>query len=190
MSGKKRYRFNQKRKKILSQVHNNWYVRFFSDPLIIKQIVYSFVHEPFVEELDFSTLKKLNTKFIAPSEKSRQADIVYEVKSKGQTSYLYLFLEFQSTVDHFMALRMARYVFEFYQEIQILTKEDRLNPSFPILIYNGNATWTAPEKFSQLLYSSSIPKAFLPEFRYFKIAINKISKRDLQNAQCSFSSLY
>ncbi|MGE5671024.1 MAG: hypothetical protein ACM31E_06230 [Fibrobacterota bacterium] len=45
--------------------------------------------------------------------------------------------------------------------------------------YNGNDHWTAPERFSELLYDSAIPKEYLPEFRYFKIAINEIDKRDL-----------
>ncbi|NLW31743.1 MAG: Rpn family recombination-promoting nuclease/putative transposase, partial [Fibrobacter sp.] len=41
--------------------------------------------------------------------------MVYEIKSDGQSAYIYLFLEFQSTVDRFMALRMNRYLLEFYQ---------------------------------------------------------------------------
>jgi predicted transposase/invertase (TIGR01784 family) len=150
----------------------------------------SFVHEDFVQELDFSSLKKLNTKFIPVSEKSRHADVVYEIKSRGQSAYIYLFLEFQSTVDRFMALRMGRYIFEFYQEIQRLTKSDLLNPPFPILIYNGNATWDAPERFSDLLHQSAIPKEFLPEFKYFKIAINEISKRDLVKIRNAVGAIF
>ena len=94
----------------------------------------SFVHEDFVHELDFTSLKKLNTKFVPVSEQSRRADVIYEVKSRGQSAYIYLFLEFQSTVDRFMSMRMARYMFEFYQEIQRLSKAEYLNPGFPVLI--------------------------------------------------------
>ena len=174
----------------MSRHHDKWYTRIFSDPRIVEELLKSFVHEDFVKELDFSSLKKLNTKFIPISEKSRHADIVYEIKSHGQSAYIYLFLEFQSTIDRFMALRMGRYIFEFYQEIQKLTKSDLLNPPFPILIYNGNATWNAPEKFSDLLYQSAIPKEFLPEFKYFKIAINEISKRDLVKIRNAVAAIF
>ena len=143
-----------------------------------------------MQELDFSSLKKLNTKFIPVSEKSRHADVVYEIKSRGQSAYIYLFLEFQSTVDRFMALRMGRYLFEFYQEIQRLEKSDTLNPPFPILIYNGNDQWTAPDRFSELLHPSAIPGEYLPEFRYFKIAINEIPKRDLVRIRNAVAAVF
>ena len=118
----------------MSKHHDKWYIRLFSDPKIVEELLRFFVHEEFVKELDFSSLKKLNTRFIRVSERSRHADVVYEIKSHGQTAYIYLFLEFQSTVDRFMALRMGRYLFEFYQEIQKFTKSELLNPAFPILL--------------------------------------------------------
>ncbi len=152
----------------MSRHHDKWYTRLFSDPRIVEELLHSFVNEVFVDELDFSTIKKLNTKFVPVSEKSRHADVVFEIKSHGQSAYIYLFLEFQSTVDRFMALRMARYLFEFYQEIQRLTKSDTLNPSFPILIYNGNDKWNAPVRFSELLHPSVIPKGYLPSLGTLK----------------------
>lgn len=104
---------------------------------------------------------------------------MFEIKVNGQAAYIYLFIEFQSTVDRFMALRMARYQFEFYQEMQTLSKCSSLSPSFSILLYNGNPKWTAPERFSELLLDTLIPKEYLPEFKYYKIAINEIPKREL-----------
>ena len=53
------------------------------------------------------------------------------------------------------------------------------NNAFAILLYSGEPVWNAPEKLSDLLLDSSIPKEYLPEFRYHKIAINEIPKRDL-----------
>src|SRR5512133_1758745 len=174
----------------MSRHHDKWYTRIFSDPRIVEELLRSFVHETFVNELDFSTIKKLNTKFIPVSERSRHADLIFEVKSHGQTAYIYLFLEFQSTVDKFMALRMGRYLFEFYQEIEKFNHGEKLNPSFPILIYNGIEPWNAPERFSELLHHSALPKAYLPEFRYFKIAINEIPKRDLVKIRNAVAAIF
>lgn len=174
----------------MSRYHDKWYTRLFSDPKIIEELLQSFVHESFVKDLDFSTIKKLNTKFIPASERSRHADLVFEIKSRGQSAYIYLFFEFQSTVDRFMSLRMARYLFEFYQEIQKITKADFLNPPFPILIYNGDARWSAPERFSELLYPSAIPNDYIPEFKYFKIAINELPKRELVKIRNAVSAVF
>jgi len=174
----------------MSKYHDKWYTRLFSDPRIVEDLMRSFVHEDFVRDLDFSTLKKLNTKFIPVSDKYRHADVVYEITSRGGSAYIYLFLEFQSTVDRFMALRMARYVFEFYQEIQQLKKDKYLNPPFPILIYNGDDKWTPPNSFRELLYPSTIPRKYLPNFRYFKIAVNEIPRRELVKIRNAVSAVF
>ena len=165
-------------------------MRIFSYPAVIKDLLMSFVHEDFVKDLEFDSLKRLNPDFFPASEKSRHADVIYEITSHGQTSYIYLFIEFQSTVDRFMSLRMARYVLEFYDELRRCGKQKLLNPCFAILLYSGELIWNAPEKLSDLLLESSIPKEFLPEFRYYKIAINEISKRDLLRLRNAVSAVF
>jgi len=174
----------------MKQKHNNWFMRIFSYPAVIKDLLMSFVHEDFVKDLEFDSLKRLNPDFFPASGKSRHADVIYEVTSHGQTSYIYLFIEFQSTVDRFMSLRMARYVLEFYDELRRSGKQKLLNPCFAILLYSGELIWNAPEKLSDLLLESSIPKEFLPEFRYYKIAINEISKRDLLRLRNAVSAVF
>lgn len=69
--------------------HDRWYTRIFSDPGIVEDLLRSFVHEDFVHELDFTSLKKLNTKFVPVSGHSRHEDIVYEIKSRGQSAFIY-----------------------------------------------------------------------------------------------------
>lgn len=76
------------------------------------------MHEDFVKELDFKSLKKLDPNFYPSAESSRHADLIYEISSHGQPTFIYLFFEFQSTVDWFMPLRMARYMFEFCDELR------------------------------------------------------------------------
>jgi predicted transposase/invertase (TIGR01784 family) len=85
---------------------------------------------------------------------------------------------------------MARYVLEFYDELRRCGKQKLLNPCFAILLYSGELIWNAPEKLSDLLLESSIPKEFLPEFRYYKIAINEISKRDLLRLRNAVSAVF
>ncbi|MCX7727131.1 MAG: Rpn family recombination-promoting nuclease/putative transposase, partial [Chitinispirillaceae bacterium] len=98
--------------------HDKWYSRIFSNPKILEELFTSFVDEAFVKSLDFSQVKKLNTKFVPASERARHADLIFEIACKNKRrAYIYLFLEFQSTVDKLMPLRMARYILEFYDEL-------------------------------------------------------------------------
>jgi predicted transposase/invertase (TIGR01784 family) len=172
------------------KIHDIWYKRLFSNPQIVEDLLTAFVKERFVESLDFSSIKKLNSSFVSEEFKNRESDVIYEIKSHGQSTYIYLLIEFQSTVDHFMALRMASYVFQFHQEIRESTKCKQLQPVFPILIYNGDDPWTAPEHFRKLLAPSEIPAKYLPEFRYYKIAINEIEKRELVKLRNALATVF
>jgi predicted transposase/invertase (TIGR01784 family) len=161
------------------KIHDTWYKTLFSNPRIVKDLLTSFVEEQFVFGLDFSSIKKLNSSFVSEEFKKRESDVIYEIKSRGVSNYIYVLIEFQSTVDPYMALRMASYVFLFHQEIVKTTECRKLQPVFPILLYNGSESWTSPESFRDLLAPSDIPMKYLPEFRYYKIAINEIPKRHL-----------
>ena len=54
--------------------------------------------------------------------------------------YVYLLLEFQSTVDRFMAVRILSYVGLLYQDLirsGQLTASGQLPPVLPLVLYNG-----------------------------------------------------
>lgn len=174
----------------MGKIHDDWYKNLFRNPRVVESLLRSFVKEKFVQNIDFSSIKKLNTSFVSEDFKNRESDVIYEIKSNGQSTYIYLLIEFQSTVDHFMALRMASYVFQFHQEIVETTKCTSLQPVFPILIYNGDDPWTAPDSFRKLLAPSDVPVMYLPEFRYYKIAINEIPKRQLVELRNAVATVF
>ena len=67
-----------------------------------------------MNHLDFSTLQRLDKSFITDDFKEKESDLIYKISFNGQELYIYLLIEFQSTVDKFMAIRMLRYICEFY----------------------------------------------------------------------------
>jgi hypothetical protein len=54
-----------------------------------------------------------------------------------------------------------------------------------VIMING-----IPERFSDLLHQSAIPREYLPEFKYFKIAINEISRRDLVKIRNAVAAIF
>ncbi|MDD3355049.1 Rpn family recombination-promoting nuclease/putative transposase, partial [Zoogloea sp.] len=103
--------------------------------------------------------------------------------SDGEWVYLYLLIEFQSTVDAWMAVRMMTYVGLLYQDLirrgEVLP-ERKLPPVLPIVLYNGDARWSAATDIAAL-----IPKApglvarFLPKLEYLLIDENQYSEAEL-----------
>ena len=75
-------------------------------------------------------------------------------EASGAWLYLVVMLEFQSTVDYLMALRVRSYVDRFHTEQwrdRRFSATDRLAPVLPIVLYIGRARWTAAARVIDLV---------------------------------------
>ena len=83
---------------------------------------------------------------------------------------LYLLIEFQSSIDRFMAVRIANYLTLLYQDLieqKQLTATDRLPPVLSIVLYNGEARWDGACELTDLI--EPVPGglgAYRPQLRY------------------------
>ena len=77
----------------------------------------SFVREDWVAALDFATLERVRESGISHDPREREDDILWRLRWGERWLYLYLLLEFQSTVDRLMAVRLLTYVGLLYQDL-------------------------------------------------------------------------
>ncbi|PJI37749.1 MAG: hypothetical protein CTR54_22900 [Rhizobium sp.] len=87
--------------------------------------------------MDFSTLEKVNASSVADDPRNRHDAVVWRVRFRDHWLYVDLLLEFQSTVDRFMAVRILSDTGLLYQDLirgQSL-HQDRLPPVLPIVLY-------------------------------------------------------
>lgn len=168
--------------------HDIRYKRLFSNPILVKELLQSFTEEKFIEELDFSTLERLDKSFITDEFKEKESDLIYRIKFQDKDLYIFLLFEFQSTVDRFMAVRMLRYICEFY-EFLLQRRLNRLPAVFPILLYNGDRRWTAKKNVKELI-EASIPDRYIPDFEYYLILENEFSKETLLSIKNAVSAIF
>lgn len=166
--------------------HDALYHRFFSDPAVVAQLLREFAAGPWLDGLDLDGLERLNTKFHADTGERREGDLVWRIPRRdGGDAYVMLLLEFQSTPDHWMALRMLVYAGLLWQQLvreQRLMPDGRLPPILPIVLYNGDPRWRAPVELSDLV---GLPKAsamwqWQPGLRYHVIDEGAFSPGELQ----------
>jgi hypothetical protein len=103
--------------------------------------------------------------------RGRADDIVWRVRCGEQ--HVYLLIEFQSSVETFMAVRVLTYVGLLYQDLiraGEVARDGRLPAVLPIVLYNGSARWKAAEELSGLL--QRVPtglEGYGPQQRYLLI---------------------
>ncbi len=78
--------------------HDNSYKSFFSDPLMMRELLLHFIDEDWVKEVDFNTLENIKTTFITDDLRDREDDVIWRVCFRDEWVYVYILLEFQSTV--------------------------------------------------------------------------------------------
>ncbi len=168
--------------------HDNGYKNLFSHPEMVRDLLTGFVHEPWVAELDFATLEKVSGSYVSDDLRDREDDVVWRVRFRERWLYVYLLLEFQSTVDDFMAVRLLTYLGLLYQDIikqKGLTENDKLPPVLPLVLYNGVQRWHAAQEINTLI--EPVPgrlQDYAPHLKYLLLdegAIDESGPLALQN---------
>jgi predicted transposase YdaD len=160
--------------------HDRSYKLIFSNPEMIRDLFVGFVDEPWVAEIDFSTLARDPNTYVTDDLRERLDDIIWRVNVRGQPVYVVILLEFQSEVDQFMAVRIMGYLALLYQDIVAsgkLAPNGNLPPVFPIVLYNGRAKWWAKRNIDEMI--EKLPGgllAYLPSLRYFLVEIGTVDE--------------
>lgn len=163
--------------------HDSSYKSLFSTPELVRDLIMGFIPDEWLHSLDYATLEKVPGSYITEDFRSRADDIVWRVKAGGEWVYLYLLIEFQSSVDKYMALRMMVYQGLLYQDLikrgEVLA-DSRLPPVLPIVLYNGSQRWTAATDVFELIPPvPGLIQQFKPQLKYLLIDENAYSDSEL-----------
>ena len=128
--------------------HDGLYHRLFDHPGMVAALLREFVAGPWLDDLDLEGMERLNARFHAEKGERREGDMVWRIpRHDGSDTYLVLLLEFQSTPNPWMALRVLVYASLLWQQLvdeKRLPPDGRLPPILPVVLYNGDRRWAAP----------------------------------------------
>ena len=86
--------------------------------------------------------------------RDRADDIIWRVRWGEEWLYIYVLLEFQSSIDHWMAVRLLTYIGLLYQDLiraETIKVGDQLPPVLPVVLYNGATPWNAETTLEPLV---------------------------------------
>ena len=86
----------------MSPHHDASYKYLFSSPEMVRDLITGFIPDPWLQSLDYATLEKVPGSYVTDDLRHRSDDVVWRVKVGGHWVYLYLLIEFQSTIDNYM----------------------------------------------------------------------------------------
>jgi hypothetical protein len=165
--------------------HDALYHRLFSHPGVVAQLLRGFAGEIALGDFELEGMERLNTKFHAATGQRRESDMIWRIPRKGGgEAYLVLLLEFQSTSEPFMALRVLAYAALLWQQLlreNRLMGGARLPPLLPVVLFNGDGGWRAPVAVQELvgLDGDSLLWRWQPGMRYHLIDIGVFSAAEL-----------
>jgi hypothetical protein len=145
------------------KTHDPAYKTLYAHPELVADLIRGFVHEPWVEEIDFTTLERANASYVSPDWQERTGDLVWKVRLRETTLYVCLLFEFQSQPDAWMAARMLVYAGLLYQDLlktPAALPQGRLPAILPLVLYNGMPGWGAATALAGL--QAPMPASLAP----------------------------
>ena len=124
------------------------YKRLYSIPDMVADLLRSVLPDEVLEKIDLDSLEKVPAEYVGENFRKRHGDTVWRVRAKGAEggwAYVLVLLEFQSSNDPTMALRVLEYTAMLYRELlraKVVTP-GQLPPVLPLLLYNGDSQWSA-----------------------------------------------
>jgi predicted transposase YdaD len=163
--------------------HDHAYKLLFSHAEMVRDLLEGFVHDAWLEQLDYASLEKVGSSYVSDDLRERSDDVVWRVRWGRDWIFIYLLLEFQSKPERHMAVRIQTYIGLLYQDLIRMGKlpeSGHLPPVLPIVLYNGATRWSAPEELAPLIQPG--PRAlqrYQPQVRYLLIDERRYAEREL-----------
>lgn len=152
----------------------------FRHPRVVEDLLRGFVPGAGVGEFNFTTLRPLPAEFIDGDLHERHGDRLWLVRRRDG-SQVVVMLEFQSTVDHRMAARMATYAGMLYEQLTPVAREPdgRLPALLPVVLYTGAEPWTAARDLAEVVGSPGEVARYMVGVRYELLDVREMGTEDL-----------
>lgn len=180
-----------------NNIHDKSYRDLLSNKDTFLNLIQTFVSDTWGNKITKDNLVLVNKSYILSDYEELESDIVYKARIGGQDVFFYMVLEFQSSVDYRMPVRLLLYMIEIWREVlknttqkQFKRKNFRLPSIVPIVLYTGKKKWTVARSLREVLSNSELFGDSILDFKYEFIDINKYDKEELYNKKNISSAIF
>ena len=146
----------------------------FSYPEMVRGLLTGFLPSEWVSDLDLSAMTRQSEGQVSDDGRERHPDRVWEVSLGGGPGSILVTIEFQSTVDRTMAVRVLVYTGMLYQDRLRRSSDEQLPPVLPIVMYYGTGEWEPKEEVAGLCAAPGAPRApYQPSQRHIVLDVGR-----------------
>ena len=134
------------------------YKRLYAFPEMVEDLLRSVFPAEMLDGVDWPSLGRLPAEYVGDDFRRRHGDAVWRMRlrpavGRGKWLYVLVLLEFQSTTDKIMALRVLQYTAMLYRELlrEGSVEAGELPPVLPVVLYNGDTKWNAATDVRELI---------------------------------------
>ena len=132
------------------------YKRLYSFREMVADLLRSVLPAEALGAVDLRSLEKVPASYVGDDFRQRHGDMVWRLRAAGADggwACALVLLEFQSSSDGIMALRILQYTAMLYHELLRggSVKAGQLPPVLPVVLYNGESPWRAARDVGELI---------------------------------------
>jgi hypothetical protein len=164
--------------------HDEGYRKIMSDKDSFLHFLNKYIRASWIDGVTVDDLEQINTTYIDDDYLKRESDIIYKIESKNV--FFYTLLELQSEPDFSMPFRLLKYMVNLLDDIFKNTDENKrtakpfkLPAIVPIVLYNGEGSWTPVMSFKEYTSNYGDFGDNIIDFKYILFDLNRYSEKDV-----------
>jgi predicted transposase YdaD len=170
--------------------HDRSYRHLFTHPRMVAALLRDILGPGVTGPVDFATLERVHDSYVTARQQARHSDLVWRLR-RPDGRLLYVLLEFQSTPDTFMAVRVQTYVCLLWEDLirrRDLDSPGRIPEVLAVVVYTGHRPWGPPRDVGDLI--DAPPGRPRPRLRYRLVDPNRIDSGRLWRLRSPVSALF
>lgn len=166
---------------IIKNPHDSLFKRTLGDKEVAVDFLENYLPDNILKEIDLTDVKVAKDSFIDKELEESFSDILYTVNIGDKEGYIYILFEHKSYFDKMTPVQMIGYITDIWKLYNNQTKNKKLPPIIPILIYHGDRKWNYGSTLSELI--EDFPRNiadYIPDYKYLIYDFSNYSDSEIK----------
>ncbi len=165
----------------ITNVHDKFFNETFTREEIAKSFLDEYLPDEIREKVNLDTLSIVKDSFIDKELREHFSDILYTVKYRDTSLFIYLLFEHKSYPEPLVAFQVLRYMTKIWEQyIKQNPKAKIFPPIFPMLLYHGKTKWNISKNFQAIIQKDEFLEKYIPEFHYELFDISHMPDKEIR----------